>query len=334
MKRSWFLSQVSISAIFLGVTASNAPVASLTPSRVELPLSHPIQIVDKAKCDSSGNLYVRVRPADGSGTSHLPIQKIGPGGNLISRFGTTDAQDTDVVQGIFVSETGIVYQAARTTTGVYIAGFGKDGSVQSNTKLEADPPIDPWQIVVFKTGGFLLSGLGGEAHRQPYAAVFDKNGKLLRAIYEPEDEDARRKAELRDADFTRSSAGNRFVGFGDITLGADGNAYLLRGTGAALVYVISPSGNVLRKLHLDAEGLNFAARNIASFNGRLAIEFIGPSDLMFVELTDLEGKIIAKYSMERNKPDWPDLACYDSKGFTFVTSYAQKNLYLIKAVPH
>jgi hypothetical protein len=48
-------------------------------------------------------------------------------------------------------------------------------------------------------------------------------------------------------------------------------------------------------------------------------------------VTDLEGKTIASYTVDRHKPDWPALACYDSKGFTFVTAYAEKGLYLLRA---
>jgi hypothetical protein len=182
---------------------------------------------------------------------------------------------------------------------------------------------------VFKDGGYLLIGLAGKDHRTPYTAVFDANGKLVKNIYEPEDEEARQKAEGRDIAYSRSNAGNRFVGLGDVAIGSDGNAYLLRGASPTLVYVISPSGKVVRKLLIDAGGAEFVARDIKSYGGRLAIGFVGPDNLVIV--TDLNGKTIANYRIARRKPDWPALACYDSQGFTFVTTYAEKELYLLKA---
>jgi hypothetical protein len=204
--------------------------------------------------------------------------------------------------------------------GVYIVKFAKDGSVKSTVKLEADPRlVDPWQLAVFKAGEYLLSGLTGKDHRTPYTAVFETNGKLVKEIYEPEDEEARLKAET----------GNRFVGFGDVAAGSDGNVYLLRGTSPALVYVVSPAGQVVRKLHIDTGSPDFVAGDIKLHAGRLAIGFNGPNNLVMV--TDLEGRTIASYAVDRHKPDWPALACYDGEGFTFVTAYAEKELYLLKA---
>jgi hypothetical protein len=98
---------------------------------------------------------------------------------------------------------------------------------------------------------------------------------LVKEIYEPEDEEARLKAENGDTAYTRSNAGNRFVGFGDVAAGSDGNVYLLRGTSPALVYVVSPAGQVLRKLHIDPGTPDFVAGEIKLHAGRLAIGFKG-----------------------------------------------------------
>lgn len=314
---------------------ARVPTVTLSAKKVELPISHPSQIVDKTKCDSAGNLYARIRPGDGSKVATLPLQQITPTGNLTARLSLPPVTEAvGSIQGIFVSDAGIVYEAFRTIAGIYVIGLSRDGAEKSSTKLEVDPQlVDPWQLAVFNSGGYLLSGLGGEGHRRPYTAVFDKDGKLVKSIYEPEDDEARRRAESGDSDYIRSSAGNRFVGFGDVTLGNDGNAYLLRGTSPALVYVISSAGNVVRKLRLDAEAPNYAARDINSFGGRLAVEFIGPDDFLQVAIADLQGKEIARYVLDRHSPDWPDLVCYNSEGFTFVTSYAEKTLYLLKAKP-
>ncbi len=307
------------------------PAVNIEATKVQLPLSHPAQMIDKIACDSKGNIYARVWAGDDSRTDRLSVQEITPEGKLTRNFRAADAsENTDVAKGIFVSDTGDIYQVARMRGGIYAMKFAKDGSVGSTVKLEADARlVDPWQLAVFKTGGYLLSGLTGEDHRTPYTAVFDANGKLVKKIYEPEDEDARRKAASGDAEYTRSNAGNRFVGFGDVAGGSDGNVYLLRGAAPALVYVISPAGEVVRKLHIDALDHNFVAGDIKSYAGRLAIGFNGPSTLVVV--TDLEGNAIASYAIDRHKPDRPALACYGSGGFTFVTVYAEKELYLLTA---
>lgn len=314
--------------------AQQATVASaihLETTKIELPLEHPAQIVDKAKCDGAGNIYARVWSGDDSPTNHLPVQEVSPQGRLIRSFHATEVSaNTDSARGIFISDTGDLFQAARMLDGVYIISFGKDGSVRSTIKLQVEPSlVDPWQLVVFKASGFLLSGLTGKDRRTPYTAVFDSTGKLINKIYEPEDEEARQKAESGDPKYSGSNVGNRFVGFGDVTIASDGNAYLLRGTSPALIYVISSGGQVLRKLHIDSGEPDSVPRNVQSYGGRLALGFVGSGSLVVV--TDLSGKIVANYSIDRRKPDWPALACYDATGFTFATTYAEKGLYLLKA---
>jgi hypothetical protein len=305
--------------------------ASIQTTRVELPLSHPSQMIDRAACDREGNIYARVWAGDDSSIDQLPVQEITPDGRLTRNFRAAEAfQKTDLAKGVFASDAGDIYQVARIEEGIYAVKFAKDGSALSTVKLEADGRlVDPWQLAVFKTGGYLVSGLTGEDHRTPYTAVFDANGKLVRKVYEPEDEDARRKAASGDEGYTHSNAGNRFVGLGDVASAEDGNVYLLRGISPALVYVVSPTGQVVRKLHIDAGDSDFAARSIKSYAGRLAIGFQGPTNLVLV--TDLEGKTIASYTMGRHKPDLPALACFNSSGFTFATVYAEKGLYLLKA---
>ncbi len=310
---------------------TTATAVNVKTTKVGLPLSHPTQMIDKTVCDGSGNIYSRLWAGDDSETSQLPVQEITPEGVLTKSFRVAEtSQIGDTTKGIFVSEAGDVYEAARSATGLYVLQFAKDGSAKASVKLEAEPrEVDPWQLVVFKDGGYLLIGLTGKDHRTPYTAVFDANGKLVKNIYEPEDEEARQKAEGRDVAYTRSNVGNRFVGLGDVAAGSDGNVYLLRGASPTLVYVISPSGKVIRKLHIDTGSAEFVARDIKSYAGRLAIGFNGRDNLVLV--TDLNGQTIASYTIARHKPDWPALACYDSKGLTFVTTYAEKELYLLKA---
>ena len=309
-----------------------AAAVNINATKVELSLSHPTQMIDKVACNSSGNIYARVWAGDGSDTARIPIQEITPEGSFVGKFSVEGpTQDTDLAKGIFVSDADVVYQMARTASGIYVTQFARDGSVKSSTQLEADPVlVDPWQLAVFKAGGYLLSGLTGKGHRTPYTAVFDAKGKMVKKIYEPEDEEARQRAESGDQEYTRSNAGNQFVGFGDATAGIDGNVYLLRGTSPTLVYAISPVGQVLRKLRIDA-GTDYIAGEIKSYAGRLAIGFNSPGDQVLVVITDLEGKTTARYTVNRHKPDWPTLACYDPKGFTFVTTYAEKGLYLLRA---
>jgi hypothetical protein len=124
---------------------------------------------------------------------------------------------------------------------------------------------------------------------------------------------------------------------GDVSAGTDGNVYLLHGTASpGLVYVISPAGEVVRKLRVDAGDSELLARSIKFYSGRLAIEFDRWFDFdthqNVIKVTDLEGNSIAAY---RIRPVVGNhalyLAGYGAEGFTFIPYENEDKLYLVKA---
>lgn len=315
--------------------AQNAEhLVNLKPSNsVEINLGSSVDFAGASKCDGSGNVYAR--PVGHSGGDYFlaPIRKIGQDGKIGDAFSLTRLWSDAVGRGFFIDADGDVYQAAIAPGGVYVVQFARDGSVKSKVKLETQGFFDPWHLVVYKSGRFVVSGIEGGNQRTPSTAIFEPDGKLVKRIYEPEDEDARKRAEQGDADFTHNAAiGNRFVDLGDISLGSDGNAYLLHGTSPALVYVISPTGDVIRKLRVGADSSGLSFRSIDSHAGRLAV---GLARFGHIEVfvTDLKGTPIADYSMDVDKSDVPRLACYDARGFTFVSVASGGSSHLLLAMP-
>jgi hypothetical protein len=305
--------------------------------RMPLPIGNFIDVVGEPECDGSGNTYIRPASKKKSDDPEeyllAPVRQITRDGKLGETFRLVNGSpDSDVGRGIFVDKGGDVYEALIGPGGVYVAHFAKDGSLRSKTKLETSVHLDPWHIVVFPSGRFLLSGESGKDQRSPYAALFDANGQLLKEIFEPEDDLARRRAEGGDAEFTRNSQqGNVFVSRGDVTLGSDGNAYLLHGT-SPLVYVISSEGRVIRKMTIGEADSTLAFRAVKSYEGKLAIA-LATFGHIEVRVTDLEGKAIENYRWDSDKVDVLGLACYDVRGFTFVTVAARNSPYLINAKP-
>ena len=261
-----------------------------------------------------------------------PIKEVTSEGKLTGTFRL--AADAGAGRGIFVDTRGTVYQAGNGPGGgLYVFEFAKDGLVKSQTKLETGTGayIDPYHVAVFESGRFLVSGESGKDLRTPYTALFEANGKLAKQINEAEDEDAGRKAELGDVKFTHNAeSGNMFDEFGDVTLGSDGNVYLLHGT-SPLVYVISPAGKVLRKMRIgtDSERL---FRTIKSYKGQLAVALseFGRNE---VRVTNLDGTPIRNYSWDSDQAEVLELACYDAGGFTFVTAASSGSAYLLNAKP-
>jgi hypothetical protein len=129
--------------------------------------------------------------------------------------------------------------------------------------------------------------------------------------------------------------GNAFVlTQADVAAGPDGNVYLLHGTSPALIYVISPAGEVVRKLRIDTEDPNREASSIKFYAGRFAIGFdwVGNLPKSLIKVTDLKGNSIADYEIGEGAGELnPVLACYSSKGFTLIPRSAETKLHLLEA---
>jgi hypothetical protein len=337
--------RVFVLAVLTGSTL--APVAQVAVHaankltigpRRELSFGSVRQTVGSPKCDAAGNVYSRPRPTLGYDQSDndfflAPTKQVTPEGKTIGSFSVTSAWQDSVGRGVFVDGKGTVYQAAIARGGVYVVAFAQDGSVKAKTKLHTRTDVDPWHIAVFDSGRLLISGLSEDHWRTPYTSVFEASGALVKQIYEPEDEDARSKAVLGDPEFTYNSEhGNSFVHpGGDVTLGSDGDAYLLHGP-AALVYVISPAGQVIRKMQIGVGDSKLPFRSIKSYQGQLAIG-LATYGHIDVRVTNLDGVAAHSYGLDSNETDVLELACYDSRGFTFISGASGGNAYLLSAKP-
>jgi hypothetical protein len=285
----------------------------------------------KARCDDGGNLYVHLIDPDTrrqyGKASRSPISRIKPDGSLAGTFKITDVSPDLFSLDFFVTGDGKLFQAATSSRekAVYVVLFDNNGSFKSKIRLEAEYFV-PYQIVAFPRGEFLLSGtLANTAgfHRTPFTAVFDSTGTLIKRIYEPEDEESRQHAAQGDPELTSeyTATGNTSVWHGDAVLGSDGNAYLLRATSPALIYVISPRGEVIRKLRVESPGAGLKAQRLKSSSGRLAIGFIeNASTAGQVKIVDFQGKSLAQHASQdrRTNPGLP--SCYNSSYFTFLSA--------------
>jgi hypothetical protein len=339
---------VALFAIPLTTHGQNSPAATpkaspppVVSSHLQITASTKAQsvgstLVGNAKCDDDGNIYARTEhpeDEDDNGTK-VPVQRIRPDGSVTGSFRVTDAGPDISAMDFFVSGDGKVYEDAWTHDGkfVHILEFSSDGSLKSNLALDPETSIYPYQIAVFKSGEFLVSGLHGLHVQTPFTAVFDTKGKLIKKIYEPEDEDSRQKAEAGDAAFVSDSGyGNYYASHGDVALGSDGNAYLLRAVSPALIYVISPKGEVVRKLRIESSDPGWVARTIRSASGRLAISFAQRGHFNgIIRVVDLQGNAIVDYISD-DKNIYPGfLSCYTPMGLTFLTTDG-KDVHLYKA---
>jgi outer membrane protein assembly factor BamB len=278
-----------------------------------------------SKCDDSGNIYVRVPDKEVAGrkpkNSQSPVYKIAPSGSVLRSFKVFELSPDLTAIPFFVTGDGQVYMGAWDTDyGVYIVSFGT-GSPGQKVRLDSDYFL-PYQMAVFKTGEILLSGLAGQRIQSVFTGLFDATGKLLKKIHEPEDEEARLKAEAGEYDFVppgTPGSGNYFAIKGDAALGPDGNVYLLRSTG--LIYVISHTGEVLRKMRIAPPEPGMVAWALKAAQDKLAVVFLYRGFATgAITIVDYNGRVIAT----RTDPSTPaaSLACYVSEGGSEGFAYA------------
>ena len=293
------------------------------------------------RCDASGNIYVRPLPPGGAlGQDLLPVQKITSAGKLAEMFYLPDNNFLD--RGLFVTAGGDVFRMGfdRDAGNAFeVLKFHRNGSVQSKVRLEIERGFFPWHLAIFPGGEFLLSGVVDRT--TPKAVLFTPAGKLVKTIYEPEDEEARKQTSGHDPRYLLNPAASPDAGvyeeLGDAAVGPDGNVYLLRAAPPALVFVISSKGEVIRKFRVDPGDSNLISSSIWIHHNQLAVAFQprrGNPALAMVKVVDLKGRALASYALE--PPDESDfrtyigdMACYRQDGITFVHP-AQTEVHLRK----
>lgn len=142
--------------------------------------------------------------------------------------------------------------------------FDSDGNVSSHTQLELTEQVAADKIAVFPTGVMLFSGhyrrtAPPEQAGKRFVGLFQVSGKLLRKL---------NTNDMGDIDLNPPS---HHIPEGALTVGKDGYAYLLTSN---LVYVISPSGRIERKIAFAKPAREFSAVQLQYSEGLLVISFV------------------------------------------------------------
>lgn len=292
-------------------------------------------LLGRAACDEDGNIYLRPyvsQRVSGLPSSASPVQKMKPDGTLAELFQNSDADGAKLPFRDAVSADGKVHQAAWTRDGtIYVISFAKDGSSKSKTRIQTDSFL-PYQLAVFKSGEFLLSGTKGKDGHTPFTAVFSSDGKLLKEVTEPEDEDLAKKAESGEDYVSANGAtfANSAVEFGDAVSGSDGNVYLMRATSPAQIYVVSPHGEIVRKLRIDPGRSGYVAHTIRAAKDGIAITFGIPWEKAdtIIKMVGYSGDPIATYESTEQSLNPMLFACFAQGSFTFLATSRDNAVYV------
>lgn len=151
--------------------------------------------------------------------------------------------------------------------------FGSEGKVSSHAQLDLPDQVAGNKIAVFPNGTMLFSGhyrrgAPSNVKGKRYLGLFQPSGKLLRRVNE---------TGMGDIDLDPPA---HHISEGAATIGKDGNAYLL---GPDKVYVISASGQILKKILIGKPDGGFSAIELRYSEGLLVVSFAkqGKTEAMF-----------------------------------------------------
>lgn len=313
--------------VFLGTAFSQQ--SSVQPIQLEIKGKtkvdlEPTLFYGNGSCDKKGNLYA----GKYSATGESPLVRVTPEGKVATKFLPADHESPG---RFFVSRDGEVYEVYEDTKrNTMIARYDEAGRVSSNTRLDGNFKVGG-TFAVFKSGEILIAMFDGSSEGlwKPFTGVFSQGGKLLKRIDLEDDERVTAAAKLNDQSLVRrapNSTSNEAVLNSAIVMASDGNAYLMRKTTPALIFVISAGGEVTRKLSVDAEAPNLFPFELFEAQGMIAVVFAGSqqphepsSRIHFVDRQT--GEIVRTFDLNREVAGL--VACIDDNGG--VTSLGVEN---------
>jgi hypothetical protein len=277
------------------------------------------------KCDSDGRLYLQfmgdpTAPAEDTKS----VLRISKQAEVDATFALEVADLGERFSGrdYAIGADGQVSMLAETPEGHFVVQFDSEGKFRKTVQLE--DRFRPFQLALFKSGGFLIAGTETpkEIHPElgtiPFTGIFDERGKFLKEVSFSDDKQFASAAQKGDARYVapQNKSTNRAVTLGEAVSGDDGNVYLLRWGSPAIVYVVSPGGEVVRRLTIDPGNGDMRPRSLFVSNGRVAIQFADSKKPLLVVANASSGVVEATYASSLDLGS--GLACYTTSEVTFV----------------
>ena len=190
--------------------------------------------------------------------------------------------------------------------------FDSEGKVNSHAQLDLPDQVAGDKIAVFPNGAMLFSGhyrrgAPPDVKGKRYLGLFQPSGKLLRRVNE---------SGMGDIDLDPPA---HHIAEGAITVGKDGNAYLLN---TDKFYVISASGQIQRKILIGKPAGGFSAVGVQYSEGLLVVSFAkqGKPETLFqyAVLNASTGEPLGLYAPTEETGN--SNVCFSRReGFLFVT---------------
>jgi hypothetical protein len=286
-------------------------------------------------CDEQGRSYIKLlKPGPGMVG---PLFKLSSQGVVETQFDTSGA----LINRYAVRPDGGVIMMHSDGGAKFLDDFAPDGKRETSVRLESPPtPFFPSQLAVFHSGEIFISGLRYRPGYKAGAGIYSRTGSLVKQLTFEKDE----KVEQEIANDLDAQKLNREAVDKSVAIAADdGLVYLMRATSPAIVYAISPAGDVLRTIVVvTPSGAGMPEFGLRVVKNRLLLQFRRKCDgkvnscqgSIYAVLDATTGKTLAAY--EADKEVAGPIACYipdPDRLFIFSASSDRHGLDIVEAQP-
>ncbi|MGB9071828.1 MAG: hypothetical protein WCC22_04095 [Terriglobales bacterium] len=329
--------------------AAQAPLELKVKDRVAVPAASVNIMAAPFACDSDGNVLLR----PDTGRSLPEVLKVSADGTKATHFRVTSApgfehSEHSAVQAFAVSPDGDIYIATTMPpSDPYLLRFDRDGQYRSSIKLESEGATAVMQLAVLSSKFFFVSGSRFGGKNDPiksFAGVFDDNGRMVATVKFPPPEKRKAGRSSSGSAHTEESSLQKLESTLDTNSlslaesGGDDNVYFTRYEPGGPTYVVSPAGEVLKQIRLDApKETGFELQAAKAAGGRLAIMYVGQppdggtSPVKIFVYNVHTGEKAATY-FYRTFEIGNALACYSPDDtFTFISSEENGKMLLVRA---
>jgi hypothetical protein len=207
----------------------------------------------------------------------------------------------------------------------------------------------PAALAPFASGNLLVTGQKYDRDPSnqpmwPFTAIFASDGTLLKEIKLDDDDAIHDLTVSSDPRVVspQNPTSNRAISFSQMLPAEDGDIYLVRWLTPAIVYAVSPGGEVVRRFKIDPGDGDYRPGPVHISGNRMAVLFIQPKTRQkIMKVVDLEGQELASYEEARGDGKTKlggvgsAFACYSAQPerFTFLRTGENDKLELLIAEP-
>ncbi len=310
-------------------------------SRVSVPSVSAQIVTGRSRCDPDKNVFLS--PGNLGGGMPTTVLKISPDGQKITRyeFGSTpDLGSVVLVEYAIGPDSEVRALVSRQDGTKYLSSFDTAGKYIGSSRIEMSY-FTPGLLAVLPAGNVLISGSeraepGANLPFQPFFGIFNSRGQLVKKVVPQNDLEP---PKLSGAAEDRRKLAQHHLSLisGMAETSQQGEVYVSRLTATGPVLVVSPSGELVRTLHLQPPENGWQLRNIALDGRTLAAEYQGrrpPEGTVPVRVRIFDnrsGKLIKEYSHQNHRIGV--FTCYSGSELTFFSAGDDGRLQIVRAGP-